>query len=57
MSDCCYLFHRFPQLKSQLVHHATIIEVFGALGDTTPRKTQVLAITPVGQHSEKGACA
>ncbi len=57
MSDCCYLFRRFPQLKSQLAHHATIIEVFGAPGDTTPRKTQVLAITPVGQHSEKGACA
>jgi hypothetical protein len=36
---------------------ATIIEVFGAPGDTTPRKTQVPAVTPVGQHSEKGACA
>jgi hypothetical protein len=51
------VFRRFPQLKSQLVHHATLIEVFGALGHTTPRKTQVPAVTPFGQHSEKGACA
>jgi hypothetical protein len=57
VSDCRYLFHWFPQLKSQLVHQAIIIELFGGLGETTPRKTQVPAITVVGQHSEKGARA
>jgi hypothetical protein len=57
VSDYCYLFHRFSQLKNQLAHQATIIEVFGAPSDTTPSKTQVPTITPVGQHTKKGACA
>jgi hypothetical protein len=34
VSDCRYLFHRFPQLKSQLPHHANIIELFGGPGET-----------------------
>lgn len=46
--DSRYLLRRFPQLKSQLVHQAIIIELFGGLGHTTPRKTQVPAITLVG---------
>jgi len=37
VSDCRYLFRRFPQLKSQLPHHATIIELFGGPSETTPR--------------------
>jgi hypothetical protein len=53
-ANCCYLFLRFLQLKSQLAHQATII---GPPGDTTLRKTQVPAVTTVGQHSKKGACA
>ncbi len=56
-ANCCYLFLRFLQLKSQLAHQATIIEIFGPPGDTTLRKTQVPAVTTVGQHSKKGACA
>jgi hypothetical protein len=34
VSACWYLFHRFPQLKSQLPHHANIIELFGGPGET-----------------------
>jgi len=54
--DCRYLFHKFPQLKSQLTHQAIIIELFGGPGHATLNKTQVLAITLVGQHSKKGVC-
>ncbi|CAM6014377.1 unnamed protein product [Sphagnum balticum] len=50
VSDCHYLFRRFPQLKSQLPHHASIIELFGGPGETTSRNTQFPAITEVGQH-------
>jgi hypothetical protein len=57
MSDCRYLFRKFPQLKTQLPHHATIIELFGGPGETTPRKTQFPAVTAVGQHLEKGTWA
>jgi hypothetical protein len=50
VSDCHYLFRRFPQLKSQLPHHASIIELFGGPSETTSRNTQFPAITEVGQH-------
>jgi hypothetical protein len=56
VSDCRYLFRRFPQLKSQLPRQATIIELFGGPGETTPRKTQFPAVTAVRQHLEKGTC-
>jgi len=54
VSHCRYLFRRFPQLKSQPPHHATIIELFGGPDETTPRKTQFPAVTAIGQHLEKG---
>ncbi|CAK9861225.1 unnamed protein product [Sphagnum jensenii] len=56
VSDCLYLFRRFPQLKSQLPHQANIIELFGGPGETTPRKTKFPAVTEVGQRLEKGEC-
>jgi hypothetical protein len=40
VSDCLYLFRKFPQLKSQFPHHATIIELF-----------KVLAGLPQGRHN------
>jgi hypothetical protein len=50
VSDCRYLFRRFPQLKTQLPHQASIIELFGGPGETTSSNTQFPAVTEVGQH-------
>jgi hypothetical protein len=57
VSDCRYLFRKFPQLKSQLPHQANIIELFGGPGETTPKKTKFPAVTEVGQNLEEGECA
>ncbi|CAK9213730.1 unnamed protein product [Sphagnum troendelagicum] len=54
VSDCRYLFRRFPQLKSQLPHQANIIELFGGPRETTLKKTKFPAVTEVGQHLERG---
>jgi hypothetical protein len=57
VSNCRYLFCKFPQLKSQLPHHTTIIELFGGPDETTPRKAQFPGVTVVWQNLEKGTYA